>query len=415
MTNNQQAFVAFLFVFLAMVFSQSVHAAYIATPAVDGLSVGTYKPLTTPALTGSNFAATGKVLINGKLVPIPGYIPPAATAAAAAKNSLWLNPWLLGASLLAWAGDAGLNSDLGVWTFETPPETLANPNYEYKVNLDDPWNASPFGACVTGWRYPQCGAVSRAYNGTCYVNYVAGCGVPVGENPWTGYQTRTASSCPVGYTGVPSLGTCVLSDPVAAGGTSRPATQSDFDALPAPSPQALAELAPQVGVPVDDPVFEPATVSVGDPYTRPDGSTVQPKATISPAGDGQVAIDTFDQPLSGPDGVPYPSPPPPEDTPETAPSETQCDKYPASLGCANLDIPNAENLATETRNIALIAPVSIGGAGSCPAPLTASFLGQTVEMSFDPLCQFANSLRPVVLVLAWLSAGIIFIGGVRNG
>ena len=413
MNKNLQAFAAFLFVFLVMVASQSAHAAYVTTPAVDGLGAGTYRPLTIPALTGSNFSATGKVWINGKMVPIPGYIPPASTAAAAARNSLWLNPWLVGLSLLGWSGDAGLNSDSGMWMFEMPPEALANPNLEYQVGVD-PWNASPLGACVSGWRYPQCGAVSRAYGGTCYVNYVAGCGVPVGENPWTAYKSRTASVCPVGYTGYPTSGTCVLTDPVAAGGVSRPAIQPDFDALPAPPPEALAELAPQVGVPVDDPVFEPATVTVGSPYTKPDGSTAQPMAKITPAGDGQVAIDTYDQPISDSDGIPYPAPPPPEDTPETAPSETQCDKYPNSLGCAELGTVDDITLPDETRSIAAIAPVSVGGAGSCPAPLTATFMGQTVSFSYDMPCQFATSLKPLILAIAWLSAGLIFIGGVRQ-
>jgi len=42
-------------------------------------------------------------------------------------------------------------------------------------------------------------------------------------------------------------------------------------------------------------------------------------------------------------------------------------------------------------------------------------MGHAVEMSFDPLCQYATTLRPLVLALAWLSAGVLFIGGVRNG
>lgn len=93
----------------------------------------------------------------------------------------------------------------------------------------------------------------------------------------------------------------------------------------------------------------------------------------------------------------------------------ECALNPNTLGCATLDGTIASDpLQTEIRDIALISPVSLGGVGQCPAPLVATFLGQKVEFLFDPLCEFANSLRPVVLVLAWLSAGVIFIGGVRS-
>jgi len=65
-----------------------VHAALTLTPTVEGLGGGTFKPLTIPSLAGNNFSATGKVLVNGKWINIPGYIPPASTAAQAARTSL---------------------------------------------------------------------------------------------------------------------------------------------------------------------------------------------------------------------------------------------------------------------------------------------------------------------------------------
>lgn len=421
--SNFKAFAAFVFVFLAMVVSQRAQAVYVATPSVEGLSGGTYKPLTTPALTGPNFVASGKVLINGKLVNIPGYVPPASTAAQAARSALWLNPWLVGASLLAWAGDAGLGSDqVGGWIW-TDPNGGTGPSVQAIFPPDD----ANKDACRCASRACYCDASMQ----DCVVNYAPlgvserycyafDNGVKVGV--YAGYDGMAGSdstgalpagevpygSCPSGYSMAAGTTSC---KPAAE---SRPATQADFDALPAPPAAALAELAPQTGVPVDAPVYEPMTVEVGTPYTRPDGSTAQPMATISPAGDGQVWIDTFDQPLTDPSGVPYPSPPPPEDTQEMVASDTQCDKYPHTLGCANLDTPEAETLGTEDRSIALIAPVSIDGAGTCPAPLSTTVGGITITMPFDALCQYATTLRPLVLALAWLSAGVIFIGGVRN-
>lgn len=92
-----------------------------------------------------------------------------------------------------------------------------------------------------------------------------------------------------------------------------------------------------------------------------------------------------------------------------------CKDKPDTLGCAKMSgTPDAGDMPSSERDIALISPVSIGGTGQCPAPLSAFFLGQRVEFSFDPLCEYANSLRPLVLTLAWLAAGVIFIGGVRS-
>lgn len=96
-------------------------------------------------------------------------------------------------------------------------------------------------------------------------------------------------------------------------------------------------------------------------------------------------------------------------------AEGECALNPNTLGCARIDGPiDGVDLQTEIREIGLITPIVLGNGGECPAPLSASFLGQQLQISFDPLCQFANSLRPVVLVLAWLAAGWIFIGGVRS-
>jgi hypothetical protein len=101
--------------------------------------------------------------------------------------------------------------------------------------------------------------------------------------------------------------------------------------------------------------------------------------------------------------------------PSCQPVDEFCSKNADTLACTKLGSAEADPLGTEERSIANISPVSIGGVGACPAPLTASFLGQPISFSFDALCTYANALRPLVLAMAWLSAGVIFIGGVRNG
>lgn len=57
------------------------------------------------------------------------------------------------------------------------------------------------------------------------------------------------------------------------------------------------------------------------------------------------------------------------------------------------------------------------GGGSCPAPatFTVSLAGQsaTPEFSFEPICQFGTTMRPVIIALATIIAGLI-IAGVRG-
>lgn len=397
--NYLRVFALFLFLVVALTFSGATFSAYVATPSVEGLSGGTYKPMTMPNLTGSNFAATGKIWVNGRLINIPGYMPPAPAAVQAAKTSLWLNPWLVGVSLLAWADDAGLGSDSIGWTKFVPGVPGSEVSCWYVGVHPAGGTCAAYGSSTDEGACLNRGGVFMYYSGQR-------CKLSQSQCFSAGY-----SAC---YDDILVYPGTATESVAAVEASSAPATQGDFDALPAPSPQTLRELAPQVGVPVDSPVYEPMDVPIGDPYTRPDGSTAEPRAKVSPQSDGKVAVDTYDKPLTSPTGEPVTNPTP-EDTTETPPTETQCDKYPDSLGCARLDQPLQEDFGNENRTLSLINPLSVGGAGSCPAPLTASFLGQTVEMSFDPLCTFANSLRPLVLVMAWLSAGIIFIGGVKNG
>lgn len=174
-----------------------------------------------------------------------------------------------------------------------------------------------------------------------------------------------------------------------------------------PSTEALPPTS-DIPLPVDIKPTQP--VIDGAPYTDPTtGAQVKERSvvTINPSG-SSATVNTSTVPANSP--VPAPAP-----APQPAPGSTdQCVEFPDSLGCALLDRPSEEDLQTSNPSLSL-TPVSMGGSGFCPAPLTATYLGHQVSFSFDPLCTYANSLRPLVLALAWLSAGVIFIGGVRNG
>ncbi|MDD2744264.1 MAG: virulence factor TspB C-terminal domain-related protein [Rhodocyclaceae bacterium] len=96
----------------------------------------------------------------------------------------------------------------------------------------------------------------------------------------------------------------------------------------------------------------------------------------------------------------------------TQPSE--CDEYPDRLSCMDSgDAPEEGLLPESSVGPSMISPVNVGGGGSCPqGPPLPYGLG---NMSFDGLCQLATGIRPIVLAMAWLSAGLILLGGFKEG
>lgn len=74
-----------------------------------------------------------------------------------------------------------------------------------------------------------------------------------------------------------------------------------------------------------------------------------------------------------------------------------------------LEIPDAE------QDIEVDTDISFGG--SCPAPLTSqvNFMGinETIEFSFDPVCEIAEFIKPVVISVSAFSAALI-VAGIRT-
>lgn len=94
--------------------------------------------------------------------------------------------------------------------------------------------------------------------------------------------------------------------------------------------------------------------------------------------------------------------------------KTECEKNPDSFACVTspLDIVNVD-LPESVVNVS-ITPISVGGAGSCPADHVVDFIGQPVTVSWQLPCKYATGIRPVVLAVAWLSAALILIGAFRQ-
>lgn len=57
------------------------------------------------------------------------------------------------------------------------------------------------------------------------------------------------------------------------------------------------------------------------------------------------------------------------------------------------------------------------GAGSCPAPMSLNLgiINRTVEVSYQPFCDFLDMIRPLVIAGAWLLSAFMYVGVLRRG
>lgn len=405
----------FLFVFSALSLSTATFAAITVIPDVAGLGGNGYTPSagqlagTQPWASG-NYSTSGTVNIGGKPLTIPAKFPLAAGAASIVKNAMRINPYALAGTLAAgWLADQGIAYIDDQWQKKVPVDgdyfggvTWAN-GYNTECGVGT-YGCTDLQAAIaaTKYLYPP----PRVFKSCTFIegsNRDFNC---VFTNS-TGDNTRLIT-------------TRATSNPAPADNY-QPFSPGDFDALPDPTPVVAPELpsAPYMsGAPVGKPTYQEGASPHGDPYKAPDGSTVQPMASVTNNNNvtnnynSSVTVSTYNVTTHNSSGQPIPEA---EQTKTpTEEKQDQCEKYPDSLGCLKMGEVSSPDLQTQQKTIAAISPVSVGGVGSCPAPLTTSFMGNTITMRWDLPCQAAGMLKPLILALAWLSAGVIFIGGVRQ-
>ncbi len=87
---------------------------------------------------------------------------------------------------------------------------------------------------------------------------------------------------------------------------------------------------------------------------------------------------------------------------------SDCDKHPDLVQCKELGTPADEGaLSSVSVGVASLTPVDLPGVASCPANVP---LPHGSYFDWTPTCTYATALRPLVLALAWLAAGIIVLG-----
>jgi len=118
--------------------------------------------------------------------------------------------------------------------------------------------------------------------------------------------------------------------------------------------------------------------------------------------------------------APLPTPVTPADsdpgTTETASTTPPglCTEYPDILACAKpvFDTPQNPDLETRPREITYTPDSGWGSAGACPA--ARHLPGANVDFEFTLVCDFMSGIKPVLLTVASLVAGMIIIGA-RGG
>jgi hypothetical protein len=84
-----------------------------------------------------------------------------------------------------------------------------------------------------------------------------------------------------------------------------------------------------------------------------------------------------------------------------------------SGGGVDLSVGAGPELGTKSVGLSAITPhAGLASSGSCPSPIALP-LGMTFEWTF--ICQYATTLRPLVLALAWLGGMFIVVGGFKKG
>jgi hypothetical protein len=172
------------------------------------------------------------------------------------------------------------------------------------------------------------------------------------------------------------------------------------------------------------PVSQPMRIPLGDPVPIP---STDPQKWRNPVID-VVPSPTVDDPwrvdvqpkdiiLDSPEPLPEYEPIPtgdPNAPPEQAVTPDLCASHPEILACADLDTPDSEELPTEDKSVSVSPDSGWGGNGSCPAPKHLTVQGRDIPIPLDIICQYMSGIRPIIIALAWLSAGFILIGA-RGG
>ena len=93
--------------------------------------------------------------------------------------------------------------------------------------------------------------------------------------------------------------------------------------------------------------------------------------------------------------------------------KTDCEKNPELVQCKELGNPEeVGDLPEQSIGPDSLSPITLAGSAVCPANIP---LPKGLSFSWQATCDFASGLRPVILAMAWLTAGLILVGAFKDG
>jgi hypothetical protein len=390
------------------------------------------------AANGSSYKG-GTVLTNaalnvaGQVVQVPAAMRFAANAASFGATYAFGNPAVfaalaVGSLAYQWFADKGLTVEGNTWV-----KTTGDAGWYHRHNiygLDTGWivglQGQPDGACSALRGLFQAGASE----GTTYTSFVqySECVITRNSPGYTGVAVRDVAS--EKFVESVKKDPATLSDLVT--GTSgravpdgvpdllpqidwpveKPVLNPDPTVIPAPAPSPALNPRPlfvPTGNPVPNPVPEPAPNPAPAPYKQP-GVRVSPAPTPSEPWRVDVVPEDLPQQDADPKTAAElnPSVPLPRGTLKPAETPGLCDLYPDILACQKLDEAKDTTLETKDKAVTITPDSGWGsGGGSCPAGRT---LSHGAVYSFQPLCDFASGVKPVLIAVAWFGAALLLIG-----
>lgn len=365
-----------------------------------------------------------KVPVPGKVVTMPASYRFAANAPRMAARIIFMHPSVrTAAAILAWLASAKLIWDEANKVWRQMDDQIGSSSGSWTSAMGIPGYSSADAACRAD--YPGSHAVMLS-------DSTAGC---MGDTGMLAQVNKNGGEpCPSGWTQTP------------AGCLSPAVDQPKFEDLlsPKPMPERVPfELPYPSPLPVDPPWINPAPgpnpehrprfVPTGDPVKNPDYNPsadpspdnqpwFQPGVRIvpSPTVDQPWRVDyqPTNRPVPGPEPQPEQDEGPGQGNPSDKPIENAdlCEKHPDIVACAKMDEVKPDDVNNEDKNL-VITPESGWGNenATCPAPVTKQVAGLNLEMSWQPFCDFASGIRPVVIAMAWLSAALFVLGVARKG
>ena len=89
-----------------------------------------------------------------------------------------------------------------------------------------------------------------------------------------------------------------------------------------------------------------------------------------------------------------------------AQQKRDCELFPQSVGCANLDTVQSDQLSKKNHAVT-VSPVSFAQSAGCPSPLSFQVMGASYSVSYQPLCDRMTLLRSLFLAIAGVIAAFI--------